>query len=461
MKPILFIITTGFVYISALGQFGPQQVITTNASVAETVYAADIDGDGDKDVLSASRADDKIAWYENIDGVGNFGTQRIIGLLDQTQWVRAADLDGDNDIDVLALSAPSDLIVWYENIDGLGNFSTQKIISTNVDLPKAVIAADIDGDGDNDVLSASRYDNKIAWYENTNGEGNFGLQQLIGSASSALSVYAADIDGDSDLDVMATSAGTKRLYWYENVDGMGNFGPAQVIVATANFGGFVSIFSIDVDGDGDMDVLSAEYGGNRLAWYENMDGNGSFGSQQIIDANIIKPLVIYAADLDNDGDNDVLAPSAPSALENDSLIVWYENTDGLGNFGPPQIIIETLVFAKSVFATDIDNDGDLDVLSASQNDSTIAWYENFTILNIEEYMKPTILIHPNPTDNELHISIFDQPVSKIEIFDLLGKKIQTFSYDLENLNLGTLESGIYLLKFYLEDKIVVKKIIKK
>ena len=50
------------------GLFGPQQVVSTNANGATSVYAADVDGDGDIDVLSASLYDDKIAWYEN-DGV--------------------------------------------------------------------------------------------------------------------------------------------------------------------------------------------------------------------------------------------------------------------------------------------------------------------------------------------------------------------------------------------------------
>jgi hypothetical protein len=43
-----------------------------------SVYAADIDGDGDMDVLSASANDDKIAWYENTDGAGTFGAQNVI-----------------------------------------------------------------------------------------------------------------------------------------------------------------------------------------------------------------------------------------------------------------------------------------------------------------------------------------------------------------------------------------------
>ena len=53
-----------------------QRIITTAADGAQSVFAADVDGDGDTDVLSASRDDDKIAWYEN-DGSQVF-TERII-----------------------------------------------------------------------------------------------------------------------------------------------------------------------------------------------------------------------------------------------------------------------------------------------------------------------------------------------------------------------------------------------
>jgi len=59
----------------AMGQdFGPPQVITSNADYATGLYAADLDADGDVDVLSASWLDDKIAWYENL---GNGNTWRF------------------------------------------------------------------------------------------------------------------------------------------------------------------------------------------------------------------------------------------------------------------------------------------------------------------------------------------------------------------------------------------------
>ena len=86
------------------------------------------------DVLSASHEDDKIAWYENTDGQGTFSTQKTITTqADSARSVYAADIDGDGDMDVLSASANDDKIAWYENTDGQGTFSTQKVISTLAD----------------------------------------------------------------------------------------------------------------------------------------------------------------------------------------------------------------------------------------------------------------------------------------------------------------------------------------
>jgi len=354
-----------------LGTFGPQQIITTSAKGARSVYSTDLDGDGDDDVLSASHTDDKIAWYENTDGLGSFGPQKL--LTSSAKGALSAystDLDGDGDNDMLSASYNDDKIAWYENTDGQGTFGPQQIITTNAIGSCSIFSTDLDGDGDNDVLSASFEDNKIAWYENTDGQGTFGSQQVITtSTSGAAFVYSIDLDGDGDNDVLSASEDDDKIAWYENTDGLGTFGLQQIITASAN--GASSVFSADLDGDGDNDVLSSSYSDDKIAWYENMDGQGTFGPQQIITTSTNAARSVFGADLDGDGDTDVL-----SASFSDDKIAWYENTDGLGSFGPQQIITTSTDGARSVYSTDVDGDGDNDVLSASLSDDKIAWYEN-------------------------------------------------------------------------------------
>ena len=118
-------------------------------------------------------------------------------------------------MDVLSASNYDDKIAWYENTDGQGTFSAQKTITTQTDGAWSVYAADIDGDGDVDVLSAASFDDKVAWYENTDGQGTFVKTH---QANGAWSVYAADLDGDGDIDVLSASASDKKIAWYENTD---------------------------------------------------------------------------------------------------------------------------------------------------------------------------------------------------------------------------------------------------
>ena len=172
-------------------------------------------------------------------------------------------MDGDADIDVLSASYYDDKIAWYEN-DGSENF-TAHTIATNANGAESVFAIDVDGDADIDVLSASYYDDKIAWYEN-DGQESFTTHIITTDSEAARSVFAIDVDGDDDIDVFSASYGDDKIAWYEN-DGSENFS-AHTINSSAN--GAVSVFAIDVDGDADIDVLSASWLDAKIAWYENL-----------------------------------------------------------------------------------------------------------------------------------------------------------------------------------------------
>ena len=364
--------------------------ISTSAEGAQSVYTADLDGDGDLDVLSASENDDKIAWYKN-DGAGNFGEEETISAYaDGARSVYTADMDNDGDPDVLSASSGDNKIAWYEN-NGQGSFPNHHFISTTANHARSVYAADLDGDGDMDALSASVGDDKIAWYVNRNDDIHFRQRRLSGTdwwkVSEGQSVMAADMDGDGDMDVLSTlynqeARNESKITWYENREA--NNMQEHVIIFTEEIDGqprdnrlhvVRAAYAADLDGDGDQDVLSASYGNNKIAWYKNLDGEGDFigdlsDNQRTISTAANGARSVHAADLDGDEDMDVL-----SASENDNKIAWYENL-GDDDFGEQQTISIAAEGASSVFTADLDGDGDMDVLSASYLDDTIAWYQN-------------------------------------------------------------------------------------
>ena len=92
-----------------------EHAISTSADGATDVYATDMDGDGDMDVLSAIGVDDKIAWYEN-NGSGSFTEHPISTSADGAVSVYAADVDADGDMDVLSASSGDNKITWYEHL---------------------------------------------------------------------------------------------------------------------------------------------------------------------------------------------------------------------------------------------------------------------------------------------------------------------------------------------------------
>ena len=358
------------------GTFGPQQLISISADGAQAVTAADLDADGDLDVLSASQFDDTVAWFENTDGAGSFGPANILTAdANGAFGVDAADLDGDGDTDALSASPFDDRVAWYRNLGG-GAFGPRINISVVADGAASVATADVDSDGDQDVLSASFLDARIAWYENTTGGGVFGPQITITlSAFEAQHVHAADLDRDGDPDALSASQADDKIAWYEN-DGTGSFGLQQVISNTADAA--QASWCADLDGDGDLDVLSASAADDRIAWYANL-GGGTFGPAQDITTLADGAESVHVADLDGDGDADVFSASAT-----DSKLAWYEN-DGAGNFGVQQVISTANFGARSIYAADVDGDGDPDVVAASRADDEVAWYEQ---LNVADPLDP-------------------------------------------------------------------------
>ena len=350
-------------------EFGVRQIIGEEAAGPKDAHAADIDGDGDPDIIVASQYDNAVSWYENLGG-GEFAPRQIISQQYIGAWkTRTADIDGDLDLDIVAISGGDGRIAWHANLGG-GSFAAQAVVDSNINGLASLAVGDLDGDNDPDLVIQSFWEDYIAWYENLGG-GSFNVKRIVNVlVDGAAEVRLADIDGDSDLDILSASNYDDKIAWYAN-NGTGTFGAQQIISTQADWAS--GVFAADLDGDSDLDVLSTSKYDNKLAWYENT-GDGTFGAQQVISTAAEAPQNVIAADLDGDGDQDVLVVSWPQ-----NKVSWFENLGG-ATFADERVITRHAFAAQTVDVADIDGDGDLDAISASRDDFATAWYEALRVV---------------------------------------------------------------------------------
>jgi hypothetical protein len=336
-----------------------KHTIDTSFNGARSVYACDVDGDGDIDILGTASNSNDITWWEN-DGSESFTKHIIDTSFGGAYSVYACDVDGDGDIDILGAARTGNDITWWEN-DGSKSF-TKHMIDGSFDGARSVYACDVDGDGDIDILGAAIDADDITWWENDGSE-SFTKHTIDTNFDGAVSVYACDVDGDGDIDILGAAINADDITWWEN-DGSENFTKHTI---DTNFDGAASVYACDVDGDGDIDILGAARTDNDITWWEN-DGSENF-TKHTIDTNFGGADSIYACDVDGDGDIDILG----AAITGDA-ITWWEN-DGSENF-TKHTIDTNFDGADSIYACDVDGDGDIDILGAASIHDDITWWES-------------------------------------------------------------------------------------
>ncbi|MBD3409314.1 MAG: T9SS type A sorting domain-containing protein [Ignavibacteriales bacterium] len=439
-------------------EFGEEIIITEASDWAYAVYAADLDGDDDHDVIVGSIMDNKIVWFAN-EGVIGFGTERIVPqTAPHPESVIAADLDGDGDQDIIGAmsgdwysNSAGATVSWNENTDGAGTFSDQASITDSAIGVNSVFAGDFDGDQDLDVLSASAVDDKIGFYRN-DGTGAFGPQILLSdSADFARHVTAADIDGDGDLDAVSSAMLDDEVAWYEN-DGAGNFGAPRTITDSA-MDVRMAAFA-DIDGDGDPDAVVASFSDDKITWHEN-DGAGNFDTTHVVTDTADGAMWVVAEDFDGDGAVDLVYCS-----ENDDKVGYYHN-DGTGAFDYHVLITNASDGPQALYAADMDGDGDLDVIVASKEDDKVAMYKNLADYVSAEQRSdaPTAfaLEHsfPNPFNptTTIRYTLPEAATIRLTVYNALGEEIATLVDGARNagvhsatFNAANLAGGAYFYR---------------
>ena len=258
----------------------------------------------------------------------------------------------------------ADALVWYEN-NGSQSF-TKNTIDGSPGSARSVSVGDIDGDGDLDISLTAYSSTNFYWYEN-NGSQSFTRRTI--STDNNLFPILIDLDEDGDIDFVShsTKDGSYRIVWYEN-DGSENF--TQNIIVN-DYGAQLAV--ADLDEDGDYDVIGADYSNGHINWYAN-DGSESFTKNTIDNSGMTNAWDIKVGDVDGDGDLDVVGMASTNNSTADDKIVLYINN---GSEAFTEYDVDTDLNRPYKFRmTDIDNDGDLDIMVGSRDGDQVIWYEN-------------------------------------------------------------------------------------
>ncbi|MAB78500.1 MAG: hypothetical protein CMJ89_04010, partial [Planctomycetes bacterium] len=180
--------------------------------------------------------------------------------------VAAADLDGDGDMDLVSANSQN-LTLFFQSDTKPGEFADPDTLSG--DGPVLVAAADLDGDGDMDLVSAASggaSDNLILFFQSDTAPGEFIRDPNPLSVTFPQSIITTDLDGDGDMDLVSANGSTGDLKCFFQTS-PGVFSPDPISLPT---GGFPeSVAAADLDGDGDMDLVSANGGSDDLTLFFN------------------------------------------------------------------------------------------------------------------------------------------------------------------------------------------------
>ena len=336
------------------------------------ITAADVDNDGLQDVVTGGW------WYKNPGNPNGIWDRKTIG--DPLNNLAAVyDFDGDGLIDVLGTmgqSSDSDpRFVWAHN-DGSGSFSVLSNIEPGVgDFLQGVAVGRFEFGGDLKIA--------LSWHASGNGVQMLSVPsnslnnpwklETISTTSEDEALSMGDIDRDGEQDILLGTV------WLENSGSSWN---EHLLHNTSNSPYGESDpdrnHLADINQDGRLDAvvgyeaISVE---GKLAWYEQGADATAIWQEHVI-AHVVGPMSLDVADVDHDGDLDVVVGEHNLGDPSSARLLVFENVDGIGNQWEEHLVYQGDEHHDGAQVIDIDGDSDLDIISIGWDHNKVVLYEN-------------------------------------------------------------------------------------
>lgn len=400
--------------------------------------------------------------YDN-DGTGQF-SENTLSTFDNISnpSIAFADVDNDSDLDlfVSGLTDSNAISKLYTN-NGSGVFTEITSQSFTGIYSGTTVFQDIDNDGDLDLILIGTGDLSLESIVYLNN----GLGVFSATSSSPFvaldspSISFADIDNDGDKDVILSGRDISyvpitKLYLS---NGIGGFTEVTGTGLENVFG--KSIFA-DIDSDGDQDLLLSGYNDSNVPSSKLYSNNGFGVFTEIVGAGI--QAVGYNdavfTDIDNDSDFDIMLVGYSGA---GNVAKLYIN-NGSGVFTEEPGMPFTGVSNGSLAIADFNGDSKKDILISGSNTGVITKrYINNSTLSTTNFSleKNNISLYPNPS-NEFFQLHTDLAIEKVELYSLQGQLVKSFQAQ-NQYNVADVAKGMYLVKINTQEGIVNKTLVVK
>lgn len=395
---------------------------TVNSDIRDATGISFLDLNGDKlqDITAVSSGwdTDQVLWHRSNEGGSISTTASHVGnVTGSRNALYGADMDRDGDIDIVAAETSGDDIDLFYNTNGIGTSWSVLKVADGFDGATKVYLADYATDGYPDIVAVCNNEDDVAIWRQTS-KGVFAKTSIDLGLMNAAAVYGGDINRDGKPDVIA--GGSQGVFWYQNLDNGSTWAKYGITSSLQP----EDIKLADLNGDGWLDAAIA----TATGIYTWMNG-GTISTVASLNAQ-----QVAIADIDHDGDNDLVFGSYSAG----ATLYWYSN-NGKGSFESKQIDNIGLNNIKAVATGDADNDGFADIAISTFGEDDIYWYRNNLRKISVEPGTQTIKTNPSEpiTLGGFKISMDEaspRTIALSSMYSLTGQAGREIDYTIEEYN---------------------------